>query len=170
MNIVLIGFMGSGKTVVGRRLAAELRLDFLDTDELIEKTAGKKISEIFAAEGEEYFRDLESEVLKTLRDYDHFVLSTGGGMVLRAENVALLKGLGPVVLLWTDPEKIWHRIKHEEHRPLLKVADPEGEIVKRLGDREPFYRQAADWIIDTSKLDVDQVTEEIIKWLKSRST
>jgi len=170
MNIVLIGFMGSGKTAVGRRLAAELQLDLLDTDELIEKTEGRTIGQIFATDGEEYFRDLESEVLKTLQDYDHFVLSTGGGMVLRTENVARLKSLGPVILLWADPERIWHRIKHEAHRPLLKVADPEQEIVRRLAAREPFYRQAADQIVDTSKLDVAQVSEEIEKWLKSKST
>ena len=170
MNIVLIGFMGSGKTAAGRRLAAELKLDFLDTDELIEKAEGRNISEIFAVDGEEYFRVLESEVLKTLQDYDHFVLSTGGGMVLRPENAALLKSIGPVILLWVDPDRIWSRIKHEAHRPLLKVADPEAEIVRRLEAREPFYRQAADQVINTSKLDIDQVIEEIKKWLKSKST
>ena len=103
MNIVLIGFMGTGKSAVGHLLASELKLDYLDTDQLIEQTEDRTIAEIFESDGEPYFRGVETEVLETLQDYDNFVLSTGGGMVLKAENVAILKTIGPVILLQADP-------------------------------------------------------------------
>ncbi len=168
MNIILIGFMGSGKSAVGHLLAEELKMNFLDTDELIEKTEGRAISEIFKADGEEYFRELETEVLKTLQDYDNFVLSTGGGMVLREENVSLLKEMGPIVLLWAQPEVIHERVKNETHRPLLQVPEPLEEIKKRLEHRTPFYRKAADFTVDTSKFGPEEVAKDVLQWLKSR--
>jgi shikimate kinase len=168
MNIILIGFMGSGKSTVGRLLAKELKMNFLDTDALIEKTEGRKIAQIFKKEGENYFRNLETEVLKTLGDYENFVLATGGGMVLREENVALLKSLGPRILLWAQPRVIYERIKMETHRPLLQVKNPVAQIQKILNYRRPFYERVADFSIDGSRLNADQVTGEIIKWLKSR--
>jgi len=166
MNIVLIGFMGAGKTVVGRELARELGYNYLDTDELIEQTEKRSVTDIFARDGEAYFRELETEVLKTLQDFDGFVLATGGGMVLRPENVALLKSLGPVILLWADPETVYERVKRESHRPLLKVADPLAEIKKRLAEREPHYRQAADETVKTTGKEPAEIAEEIKKWLK----
>jgi shikimate kinase len=166
MNIVLIGFMGAGKTVVGQALARDLGYNYLDTDELIEQTEKRSITEIFARDGEEHFRDLETEVLKTLQDYDGFVLATGGGMVMRPENAALLKTLGPVVLLWADPAVLYERVRNERHRPLLKVADPLAEIRQRLADREPHYRQAADETVNTAGKEPAEIAEEIKKWLK----
>ncbi|MBI5078595.1 shikimate kinase [Candidatus Saganbacteria bacterium] len=160
--------MGSGKSAVGHRLAEELKMDFLDTDELIEKTEERKISGIFRGEGEEHFRELETEVLKTLQNYDNFVLSTGGGMVLREENVSLLKEIGRVILLWAEPEVIYERIKDETHRPLLQVKDPAEEIRKLLSYRRPFYEQGADFKIDTAKKKIEQIAKEIIAWLKSK--
>src|SRR3990167_4969688 len=115
MNIILIGFMGTGKSEVGKKLAAELGINYLDTDELIEKTEKQRISEIFKPKGEEYFRDLETKVLKTLQDYDNFVISAGGGIILREENVKSLKNIGPLILLWAEPEVIHERIKGEKH-------------------------------------------------------
>lgn len=160
--------MGAGKTVVGQALAKDLKMNLLDTDELIEQTAGRKIVDIFKTEGEDYFRDLETEVLKTLEDYDNFVLSTGGGMVLRAENIILLKKIGTVVLLWAEPDIIYERIKSAVHRPLLKVADPKAEIVRVLGIRRPLYEKAADLSVDTTRLNVDEVADAILKNLKAR--
>jgi len=168
MNIVLIGFMGAGKTAVGRLLAAELKLDYLDTDQLIEETEGRTIAQIFKRDGETAFRRLETEVLKTLQDYDNFVLSTGGGMVLRAENVALLKALGPVVLLRASAEVIYQRIKDEKHRPLLDVADPLAEIRQVLAVREPLYDRAADHLVETADLTPAGVAKEISEWLRSK--
>jgi|YNPNPStandDraft_1061719.scaffolds.fasta_scaffold150716_1 shikimate dehydrogenase len=170
MNIILIGFMGVGKSAVGHLLAKELKMSFLDTDELIEKTEGRTIAEIFKTEGEEYFRNLETEVLETLQDYDHFVLSTGGGMVLREENVSLLKAMGPLILLWAPPEVVWERVKNETHRPLLNVPDPLAEIKKILEFRTPIYERVADLKVDTSGKSIDVVAQEILTWLKSRST
>jgi len=143
-------------------------MNFLDTDELIEKTEGRAISDIFKADGEEYFRELETEVLKTLQDYDNFVLSTGGGMVLREENVSLLKAMGPVVLLWAEPEAIYERVKSGTHRPLLQVPEPMEEIKKRLELRTPFYKQAADHTVDTSKSSPEEITKDVLQWLKSK--
>jgi shikimate kinase len=168
MNIILIGFMGSGKTTIGHLLARELKMNFLDTDELIQKTDGRTINEIFKNEGEVYFRELETEVIKTLQDYDHFVLSTGGGIVLRAENVALLKTMGPVILLWADAEVVFERVKNEKHRPLLNVADPKAEMVKILESRELIYNRAADYKVDTSKMTPQAAAKEIIEWQKSK--
>jgi len=155
---------------VGHLLAKELKMSFLDTDELIEKTEGRTIAEIFKTEGEEYFRNLETEVLETLQDYDHFVLSTGGGMVLREENVSLLKAMGPLILLWAPPEVVWERVKNETHRPLLNVPDPLAEIKKILEFRTPIYERVADLKVDTSGKSIDVVAQEILTWLKSRST
>jgi len=168
MNIILIGFMGSGKSAVGHRLAKELKMDYLDTDELIEKTEKMSINDIFARKGEPYFRDLETEVVKTLSDYDNFVIATGGGMVLREENVRMLKEIGPLVLLWAGPETVYQRVKKHAHRPLLNVPDPEAEIKKILDQREPVYRAVADQVINTSKLNVDECVEELTEWLRSR--
>jgi shikimate kinase len=168
MNIILIGFMGSGKSAVGHKLAKELGMDYLDTDEVIEKTEKTSINDIFSKKGEDYFRNLETEVIKTLVDYDNFVISTGGGMVLRQENVKMLKEIGPLVLLWTGPEAVYQRVKSETHRPLLNVSDPRAAIKKILDYRTPIYNRVADLKVDTSKLNVDEAVEGIKAWLKSR--
>jgi shikimate kinase len=169
MNIILIGFMGSGKSAIGHKLARELGMDYLDTDEIIEKTEKISINDIFGRKGEPYFRNLETEVIKTLQDYDNFVISTGGGMVLREENVKMLKEIGPLVLLWADPEVVCQRVKRETHRPLLNVSDPKAEIKKILDYRTPIYNKVADLKVDTSKLNVGEAVAKIIQWLKSKS-
>ena len=168
MNIILIGFMGSGKSVVGHLLAQALKMDYLDTDELVARTEKRTISQIFQKEGEAYFRKIENEVLKTLQNYDNFVLSTGGGMVLLEENVALLKSMGSLVLLWAEPAAIYERLKAKRDRPLLQVPDPQAEMVKILDQRSPVYNKAADHKIDTTKISPQQAVEEIIKWLRSK--
>jgi len=165
MNIILTGFMGVGKTEVGKALADKLKLNFLDTDELIEKTEGRQISEIFDKEGEPYFRDLETEVLKTLGNYDNFVLATGGGIILREENVELLREIGPLILLTAREEIILERVKDTEDRPLL-TGDKAQKIKEILSVRNPIYNRVADFIVDTSEITPEQATEEIIKWLK----
>jgi shikimate kinase len=168
MNIVLIGFMGSGKSAVGQTLAKKLKLDYLDTDELIENLEKKKIKEIFAEKGEPYFRELETHVAGTLEEFDNLVISTGGGMVLKEENVKALKKVGPLVLLWAEPVTIYQRIRYDGNRPLLKVRDPLAEIKRILEERRPVYQQAADHVVNTENMDVEQVTEEIEQWLKSK--
>ncbi|MFH1826381.1 MAG: shikimate kinase [bacterium] len=169
MNIILIGFMGSGKSAVGHELAQELGLHYVDTDEIIAKTEKMSINDIFSQKGEAHFRYLETEVVKTLQDYENFVIATGGGMVLRPENVKMLKEIGPLVLLWAEPEVIFNRIKHEEHRPLLRVADPLAEIKVILGRRVQIYREAADHVVDTSKLSVKEVVHQVIEHVEKNN-
>lgn len=168
MNIILVGFMGSGKSAVGHKLAEKLCLSYLDTDQLIEEAAGLSIKQIFAQKGEQVFRDLETEVLQKLQGSDGHVIATGGGMVLRRENVELLRKLGPLVLLWAGPEVIFQRIKGQTHRPLLNVPDPLVEIKKILAGRKAVYDKVADLKVDTSKLNVAQAAERIEQWLASK--
>jgi shikimate kinase len=155
---------------VGKQLAAELKMDFLDTDALIEQTVKRSIDQIFAEQSEEKFRELETRALKTLQGYDNFVLSTGGGIILRSENVKMLHQLGPVIWLQAAPEAIWERIKDESHRPLLKVPEPLAEIKRLLNERWPFYEAAADWQLETEGRAPAELADKIIQWLKSRST
>ncbi|HTY13478.1 MAG TPA: shikimate kinase [Candidatus Omnitrophota bacterium] len=166
MNIILIGFMGVGKSEVGRALAARLNLNFIDTDAVIEKSEGRSISSIFEKEGEPRFRDIETEVVRTLEDYDGFVISTGGGMVLKDENVKMLKAIGPLVLLNSRPDVIHDRLQDNDDRPLLKRGDKLENITGLLAKREPFYAGAADFTVDTSDITPQEAAEEIIKWLK----
>lgn len=157
--------MGVGKSEVGRALASRLNMDYIDTDEIIEKSEERKISGIFKENGEEYFRKLETEVAKTLEDYDDFVVSTGGGMVLREENVKMLKELGPLILLTSSLEVIYQRLKDSSHRPLIEEGDKLENIKNILEKRNPIYGKAADFKVDTSTITPEQAVEEIIKWL-----
>jgi len=167
-NIILIGFMGVGKSEIGQKLAEQLGMNFIDTDDIIEKTEKTKISKIFEKHGEKYFRNLETEVLKTLSDYDNFVISTGGGMVLRQENVKMLKALGPLVLLGAKPEVIYERVKHLKTRPLLNVEDPKKRIVEILNYRNPIYNSVADFTVDTGEMKVDEAVKSIVDFIKAK--
>lgn len=141
-NLALVGFMGSGKTTVGRLVARELGLTFRDTDEAIEARAGRRISEIFSADGESAFRDLERAVLGELVGEEGLVIATGGGLVCQPGNMDLLKSGALVVCLWASPDTIWERVRTQTHRPLLQVPEPEAEIRRLLALREPFYRNS----------------------------
>jgi len=167
MNIILIGFMGSGKSEVGHKLAGRLKMKYIDTDEVIEKSEKRSISDIFRTDGEEYFRKLECEVLKTLDDYEGFVISTGGGMILRQENVKMLKELGPLVLLWADADVVCKRLAKAENRPLIE-GDREKKIKEILEFRTPIYNEAADLKVDTSRLSTDEAVEEIVKYAENK--
>jgi len=141
-NIALCGFMGTGKSSVGRLVAEQLRFAFLDTDTVIEARAGKNISQIFEEQGEPAFRDLEKRIVKELGSRDRTVISVGGGLVVDPENLASLKEHALVVCLWASPETIWLRVKNQNHRPLLKEGDPLENIRRLLTERGPFYKQA----------------------------
>jgi len=142
-NLILIGFMGTGKTTVGRLVADALGFRFTDTDAEIEAEAGCSIPEIFAAEGEAGFRTREREVLRRVLEQPGQVVSTGGGIVLREENRKDLRSGGTCFWLSALPDTIWSRVKTETHRPLLRNADPEGTIRRMLADREALYRDTA---------------------------
>ena len=165
MNIVLTGFMGTGKSKIGRRLAKKLRMSYLDTDELIEKREKDSILAIFKKKGEEYFRRLETKVVKEVALLDNFVISTGGGVVLRDENIRVLKKNALVICLFANPEVILKRTKGDEKRPLLKGDDRKERIKELLALRKPYYEKA-DFSVDTSALDSEGVVEEIIEFLE----
>ena len=131
-NIALIGFMGTGKSSVGRLVASQRRFDFLDTDEMIELRAGKTISAIFAGEGEAAFRQFEREIVAQLSSLDQTIISTGGGLGANEMNLASLKEHALVVCLWASPEVIWERVRSQTHRPLLQEADPLEKIRQLL--------------------------------------
>jgi shikimate kinase len=160
--------MGTGKTSVGRALAAALKKGFIDTDEIIEKRAGKSISRIFAEDGERAFRDAESAVAVEVAGMDGMVVSTGGGIVLRRENMSHLRKNGIIINLTSSPSKIYERLKNDGgSRPLLAKPDVPSEIKKLLAEREPFYADC-DVRIDTGHLSAETAAKDIIRGLAGR--
>lgn len=159
-NIILIGFMGSGKTTVATALANRLKMKYVSTDDLIEKKEKRTINEIFIRSGEEYFRDVESDIVRSLCSVENAVIDAGGGIVLREDNIANLKSAGIVVCLTADEETIFERTKKYKHRPLLNVDDPKRKIKELLYKRKALYAKA-DHVVDTGKLTVKQVVEKI---------
>ena len=163
-NIILEGFMGSGKTTVSEILSRELDLDILDTDQAIEETEGRSISCIFDEDGEESFRDMETELLRTIVS-DHWrdmVISLGGGLPVREENRRLLENAGKVVYLKASPETVYDRVKDDTSRPLLQTSDPLSRIKELQAARSDIYEQAADIIIDTDGKEPCAVAHEIM--------
>lgn len=159
-NIILIGFMGSGKSTIGVRLSYRLRIPFLDTDSLIVKKADMSIPEIFEKYGEAAFRQMETDLLKELGERTgRYIISTGGGTPLREENRETLKELGTVVLLKVSPEEVWRRIGKDENRPLLQCDDPQQRIRDLLTERSPKYEAAADFILEADGKDFAEVIE-----------
>lgn len=163
-NYVLIGFMGSGKTTFGKALAAHCGMDFLDTDEYIEQQAGKTIAQIFAEDGEEAFRQIETDTLIQLRDSLHnTVVATGGGMPLRKENARLLKEIGTVNYLTATSKEIYDRVKDDTKRPLLQTDNPYEKICNMMKERKPKYEAACDKVIDTNSNDMEEIIGAIVE-------
>jgi shikimate kinase len=166
-SIALIGFMGTGKTAVGRALAEKLRKRFIELDPLIEQKAGKTIPEIFQEEGETAFRKLEIAVTKEAAREKEAVIACGGGVVLNKINIDRLKKGAVIVYLTASPKVILKRTLHDdEERPLLKVANPAQTIRELLRFRQPFYERAAEITINTSRLDIEATVTQIITRLK----
>ena len=167
-NIALIGFMGTGKSSVGRMIADQLRFTFLDTDELIESRAGISISAIFSDQGEIAFRKMEEAVVKELASRKRTVISTGGGVAATPGNLDSLREHALIVCLWASPETIWERVRGQSHRPLLREADPLAKIRELLAAREPFYKQA-DVLLNTELRSVREVVQQVLHQFKSLS-
>ena len=159
-NIILMGFMGTGKTTVGQQLAARLGLTFVDMDHLIEKQAGKPISRIFAEDGEPRFRQMERELVRELCAREGLVVGCGGGVVLNPDNVADYARTGLVVCLTATAEIIHERTACERHRPLLEEKDRFQRIVELLEKRRALYAAVPN-PIDTSALTPDQIVARI---------
>lgn len=166
-NVILIGFMGCGKTTVGLKLSYRLRRAVIDTDKEIEKDEGCSISEIFEKEGEEAFRNKETACLKKLTETTNDkIVSVGGGLPMREENRELLHKLGQVVYLKAKAETIYERLKYDTTRPLLQGEDPQDKINRLLMARASYYEQAADVIIDVDEKSFDQILDEIERMVR----
>jgi shikimate kinase len=160
-NLALIGSMGTGKSSVGRMAADMLRFTFLDTDDVIVARAGKSIADIFKDHGEPAFRDLEGRLVAELARRTKTVVATGGGMAANDANMGSLKAHALVICLWASPEKIWERVRHQSHRPLLDDPDPLQKIRDLLTAREPYYRQA-DVLINTEMRSLREVSMQVV--------
>jgi shikimate kinase len=160
--LALVGLPGSGKSTVGRQLARRLDLPFVDADQAIEQRLGCAIREFFEREGEERFRDLESETLDDLTRHHPGVLSTGGGVVLRPLNRRILRERTQVFYLRTSPEEIYRRLRHDKVRPLLQVSDPLERLRDLMAQRDPLYREVAHHIIESPKPTVSGLVQQIL--------
>src|SRR5438034_3282564 len=160
--IALIGFMGAGKSAVGRELSRRTGWPRHDTDEMIREQFGISIPDIFARHGEPAFRDAETVLLKKLRRGIAGIVVTGGGIILRTENVQLLRGMGRIIWLDADEEVLWQRLSKHSTRPLLQTPDPRARFAELLRERLPLYQSAADYRINTTSNSIAQVTNEII--------
>lgn len=160
-NVALAGFMGVGKSSVGRLVAAQLQFEFMDTDELIESRTGVKVSEIFAQHGEAAFRKFESDLVAEMTGWSGKVISTGGGLVVNPTNLASLKTHALVVCLWATPETIYQRTKHQSHRPLLQGLDPLAKISEMLAAREAAYKQA-DVLVNTEQRSMKEIAAHVL--------
>lgn len=158
--VALAGFMGTGKSRVGWELSRALALHFVDTDKLISRVVGKSIPEVFAQEGEAYFRACEAEVVQRVTRLEHAVISLGGGTFIHEENRRMLLERGPVVVLWASPETVYQRTKHSD-RPLLRAEDPLGRIRTLMTEREPVYKQGTIHVHSDGRPS-EEIVEEII--------
>ena len=162
-NIVLVGFMGSGKSAIGRSIAKRLGFLFLDSDQIvIDRAGGRPIAQIFEEEGEEAFRNYETLALESLRHRERCVIATGGGAVLREGNRVLLRELGLVVCLTASEDAIFERVSRTSKRPLLRTANPRETLHLLLEARQPAYQAAAQITLDTTELTQPQAAEVII--------
>jgi shikimate kinase len=164
-NLILIGFMGSGKSSVGRELAKRWNFRFLDTDAMIRHKYDLSIPEIFAKHGENFFREAEYQALVRLRGITSTIIATGGGIVTQPRNLPLLRALGPVIWLSADQTTILDRVGKSAHRPMLNQANPEESVTRLLKERVPLYHQAADLRIETSELTHREVADRIVSGL-----
>lgn len=167
MNIFIVGPMGSGKSTVGKIIASELFLTFLDTDDEIEKNTGVTIDWIFDLEGEKGFRKRESDILNSLAEMNSIVLSTGGGIILSDQNRDILSARGSVFYLDTPIDIQLERTSKDQDRPLLKDGDPRKILTDLHKERESLYQSVADYIVETENRSSQEVANEIIKHVKN---
>ena len=163
-TIVLIGFMGCGKSLTSYKLAEILDRRVISTDKLVEKKEGQSIAEIFERSGEGYFRRVEKEIIKEISDQSGMIIDCGGGAVMDDENMANLKKNGRVIYLSASPESIYNNIKHRSHRPLMNVADPQLKITELLEERKSYYEKA-DVTINADHRTINQIAEDVLKVL-----
>ena len=166
-NIVLTGFMGTGKTTIGKELSKMLQMKLVDIDAEIEKAQKMKINDIFRIHGEQYFRDIETDMIKRLSRGKNIIISTGGGAVLRDENMEALRENGIIFCLNASTETIMERTGRSENRPLLKVENPKEKISEMLSYRRPFYEKAGIMIETDCKTPLE-IVQEIMEIIRCR--
>lgn len=167
-NIVLIGFMGSGKTSVGKKLSRDLKREFIDMDDFIVTKEGMSINEIFEKKGEIYFRNLERELCQRFAEAKSKIIATGGGVIKNDENVENLKKGGIIVYLKSTPKQIAYNLRYDDTRPLLSGKNKEEKIASLMKEREPVYNRCADVIIDVSGINIDETIEKVKRILNIR--
>ncbi|MFP4273909.1 MAG: shikimate kinase [Paracoccaceae bacterium] len=166
-HLVLVGMMGAGKTAVGRALASRLGVPFLDSDAEIERAAAMTIGEIFARDGERFFRARETEVLSRLLDGSPGVLSTGGGVFLSETNRAIIARKGVSIWLKAEPDLLWTRVRHKATRPLLQTADPRGTLERICAERRPAYEQAELAVDCAPEVPIEAMADRVIAALRA---
>jgi shikimate kinase len=166
-NIIITGFMGTGKSVVAKELARKLKMEFIDMDRIIEERQGTSIADIFAGQGEKYFRAQENKLVKELSQKENIVIATGGGTLLYSDNARMLGQTGEIVCLYADSRTIYNRVKRKNDRPLLKRENVLNEINRLLEERKKAYNNFT-IKIDTANLSVQEVVDKIIALLKDK--
>lgn len=166
MNIYLIGFMGTGKTSAARHLTELTGLPAVDTDSIIEDRLGMSTNEIFSTRGEEFFRNMETEILRELAEKDNLIVACGGGIVLKDENIHLMKESGKTVLLTAQPETILKRLEADSSRPLLKQRNKDVAVITMMNQRKHQYEKAADIIIKVDSISPSETAHKIIVEIK----
>jgi shikimate kinase len=166
LSIIFVGLPGSGKTTIGRQLARRWGLTFVDTDHVIEQALGCAIREFFAREGEDSFRDLEQQVMDDVTRSQGGVIATGGGAVLREANRRHMRERGQVIYLHSSPEDVFRRLRHDTARPLLQVDDPLQRLRSLYELRDPLYRDAAHFVIETGRPSVAMLVNMIVMQLE----
>ena len=169
-NLVLVGMMGSGKTTIGRTLARHLNKNFIDSDEEIVKRTGVTIPHIFDIEGEEGFRQRESNVIKELIAGENIVLATGGGAVINEMNRELLQANGIVIYLRASVQDLWMRTRHDRNRPLLQTKDPQQKLRELFEQRDPLYSNMSDIVIQSGKQSANSLTLHLIEKIAKYNT
>lgn len=166
MTISFVGMPGSGKSTVGRHLARQLGLRFVDSDTEIEHRIGMPIRDWFPLQGEDKFRDLEQEVIDELTQWPDCVLATGGGAVLRPSNRDALHSRTHVFYLRSTPEELFRRLRHDTQRPLLQVADPQRRLRELFKERDPLYRRVAHFVVETARPSVPALLGMVLMQLE----
>ncbi len=167
-TVVLVGMMGSGKTAIGRALAARLGVDFVDSDSAIEEAAALTIAEIFERDGEDFFREREAEVLRRLLSGPPQVVSTGGGAFLAEGNRTAIAEMGIALWLNADLSILWERVRHKDTRPLLRTADPKGTLQRIFNERTPIYAKASLHAEIVAGASIEETTQGVIELLLTR--
>ncbi|MCB1404750.1 MAG: shikimate kinase [Rhodobacteraceae bacterium] len=168
-TVVMVGMMGAGKSAVGKELARLLKVPFLDSDAEIERAANASIAEIFARDGEGFFRTKEAQVIARLLDGEPCVLSVGGGAFLRADTRERISALGVSVWLKADLETLWQRVRRKDTRPLLRTSNPRQTLADLMATREPAYAQADLIVPSTADYAIETTAEKVAEALAGRA-